>query len=302
MKMDFKKCGMSFLMCCFSIAANAWWEAGHMTVANIAYAHLSPSAKEKIDKLLPLMAAENTVKYKYDFNPAHPNYTFMALSKWADDLKAYPNYLSTMTTWHYIESPYVIDDTKVPELIPRDNVVTALDQLKRSLNSEKANDYVKVRNLSLIIHFVGDIHQPLHTIELYSVDFPKSDRGGNLYDVKYTEANGYEIRNLHKLWDSGINLFPSYGYSYNVSDKASIDKISQKVMEAVPLSEVAKEAYDLDVTHWKTESYQLGVQAHEVPLGSVPSANYIEKNTDAVERQLALAGYRLANLLNKIFK
>lgn len=302
MKKDFTRSFVLALLLLLNLSAKAWWEAGHMAVANIAYSNLTPIAKSKIDKLLPLMAVENTIKYKYDFNKSHPNYTFMALSKWPDDLKAYPNYLSTMTTWHYIEDAYSVDETKIPETTPRDNIVNALEQLKRSLNSDKANDYVKVRSLSLIIHFVGDIHQPLHTAELYSVDFPKSDRGGNLFDVNYVEANGYQIRNLHKLWDSGINLFPSYGYSYNVSDRSSIEKISEKVMKQVPIAAVAKEAYDLDVKHWQAESHQFGVAAHDLPIGCTPSEQYISKNTSVVERQLALAGYRLANLLNTIFK
>lgn len=294
----FKRILVSTTLLLSQISAYAWWDAGHMIVANIAYSNLNSKTKSEVNKLLPLMAQENTSKHKYDYNKSHPNQTFMSLSTWADDLKSYPNYLSTMTTWHYIEDAYSIDDTEIPEIIPRDNAVNAINQLVRSLKSSNANENVKVRNLSLIIHFIGDLHQPLHASELYSVDFPNSDRGGNLYDISYVESGGYQIRNLHKLWDSAINLYPSYGYSYNVNDRSSIEKISKLIMAAVPLSDVSKEAYDLDVSNWQSESHQLGRKAHDTPLGKTPSDSYISNNTKVVERQLALAGYRLANVLN----
>jgi hypothetical protein len=284
----------------FSLSAQAWWDGGHMIVANIAYLYLTPKAKASINELMPYMAYENTIKHRYDYRPSHPNYTFMSLSHWADDIKSYPNFIRGFTTWHYIEDAYSIDNTPTPALVPRDNVVTAINNLKSSLHSKAANPYVKVRALALLIHFVGDIHQPLHAGELYSKQFPHGDRGGNSYAISYYEADGYKINNLHKLWDSAIAVYPKLGFRYNVNDEPSIDVLSRKIAEALPKDKLLV-ANDLNPKHWQKESHLLAINAHQTPYNQVPPTTYIEENSKVLKRQLALAGYRLAGLLNKAF-
>jgi hypothetical protein len=290
----------TFFLLTYATLSCAWWDGGHMVVANIAYQYLTPKAKAKVLDLLPNMACENTSRRQYDFNRNHPNYTFMAMSHWADDIKTYPNFLNTMSTWHYIEDGYSNDGTPYPTP-PRDNVVWAIKTLKRVLYSTKANPYVKTRTLAFVVHFIGDIHQPLHTAELYSSQFHHGDRGGNQYNISYMELDGYEIRNLHKLWDSALNLFPQLGYRYNVSLPEDIDALSYKIMQDVPLESVKKQVKDLEPKHWQQESHALAIKAHEVELGGTPSQVYMDENTKAVEKQLAIAGYRLAEFLNRAF-
>lgn len=64
-------------------------------------------------------------------------------------------------------------------------------------------------NLRLLIHYVGDIHQPMHAVNRYTPEFPDGDAGGNLFNVTYSQT----IHELHGLWDSGIG---KYGFNFTL--------------------------------------------------------------------------------------
>lgn len=288
------------MLLCFSHQALAWWEAGHMAVANIAYYNLNNNAKSEVKKLLPLMATETTHRNDYSYDKENPNYTMMAISHWADDLNNYPNYFKMFKTWHYIQHAYSDDGTDVPNEIPRDNVVWAINNLRAHLTQEKGNEYDKARSLALLIHFVGDVHQPLHCAEYYSKDLPEGDRGGNSYHIYYKEPNGERIKNLHMLFDSGVKLFPNLGYPHNVSSVTDVDAISKLIMQDYPKSYFGKTINDLDPEHWEVFSHNLAIAAHDTPYGGTPSVSYIDEQTKIVEQQMAIAGYRLAAILNQV--
>lgn len=280
----------------------AWWEAGHMLVANIAYHHLNSTSKNELKRLLTFMSVESTARKDYSYNEKQPNYTLMSVSHWPDDLNAYPNYLKTMKTWHYIQDAYSEDGTAIPAEIPRDNVVWAITQLRTHLSQKNGNDYDRARSLSAIIHFVGDIHQPLHCAEYYSETFLSGDRGGNEFKIYYKEPNGDVIHNLHMLWDSGMRLFTDKGYSHNLESPKEIDALSTIIMRDYPEAAFGKKSKDIDPDNWENENHALAIAAHELPLNSKPSDSYLQDNTVVIEQQIAIAGYRLAHLLNEILK
>jgi hypothetical protein len=288
-----------FLMACQGVSY-AWWEAGHMIVSNIAYHHLNTQAKKEVIRLLPFMAVESTTRKDYSFNSKQPNYTVMAMSHWPDDLNAYPNYLKTMKTWHYIQHPYTDDGTPLPAFIPRDNVVWAISQLRNHLHQKKGNDYDKVRSLAALIHFVGDIHQPLHCAEYHSQDLPNGDRGGNEYKLYFKEPNGDVIYNLHMLWDSALQLYTDKGYSHNVDSLKDIDAITKEIMNDYPEVTFGSKSKIIDPEAWEAESHALAKDAHDLPFKGKPSEAYLKENTVIAEQQMALAGYRLAHVLNEI--
>ncbi len=151
-----------------------------------------------------------------------------------------------------------------------------------------------------MVHFVGDIHQPLHCAEYYSEELPEGDRGGNSYHVYYKEPNGDKIYNLHMLFDSGVKLFPNLGYPHNVSSPADVDAISKLIEQDYPKTFFGKAVYDLDPEHWETYSHDLAKQAHQTPFGKMPSDSYLDEQTKMVEQQIAIAGYRLASILNQV--
>ncbi len=284
-----------------TVKAYSWWEAGHMLVANIAYHHLNATAKNEVKRLMQLMDVESTPRNSYAYDKRHPQYTFMAISLWADNLYAYPNYLSVSKTWHYIQHAYSPDGTPFPEA-PRDNVVWAIKQFRQHLSLKQANDYDKSRSLSYIVHFLGDIHQPLHTAEFFSKDLPHGDRGGNDYKIEYREPDGEKLTNLHALWDSGAALYPSKGYMYNVSDPKEIDALTKVIMQDFPTNYFSNKAKIMDPEVWEAESHAIAIEAHQTPIGAVPETSYLEKSSLVIEEQIALAGYRLAHLLNQALK
>lgn len=292
----------ALLLMLSSFTSYAWWEAGHMLVADIAYANLNDKAKKIVDEMLPLMKMEDTLKHKYPYDKKYPNYTFMAMSHWPDDIKSYPNFLGLYNTWHYIEHAYTDDGSDIPAEIPRDNVVWAIGQFKNHVGLNKANNYSRTRGLAYLVHFVGDIHQPMHCAEYYSKILPHGDRGGNSFKISYKEMNGAEIKSLHALWDSALALYPSKGFSHDVNNPKDIHTIAQLIMQDYPQSYFGDKAWLLDPKKWEMESHALAIDAHQLPFDSTPNGAYINLNTQLVEQRLAVAGYRLANLLNQILK
>lgn len=116
----------------------------------------------------------------------------------------------------------------------------------------------------------------------------------------YQENNGDRLENLHALWDSGIDLYPQSGYPHNVSEPATIDNIAKQIIHDLPPSIFGHEVTEINPSIWEKESHHLGIEAHETAAGQVPDATYITSQSKIVERQLALAGYRLAYLLNQL--
>ena len=288
------------MACILSSTSYAWWEAGHMLVADIAYANLNSNAKKVVKDLLPYMDAESTARNSYSYNQTNPNYSLMAISHWPDDLHAFPNYLSTTRTWHYIEDAYSEDGTEIPSIIPRDNVVWAINQFRNHLGQKKANKYSRARALAYLVHFVGDIHQPMHCAELHSAILPNGDRGGNSYKIYYKEDNGDVIHNLHALWDSALRVYPKKNYPHDVNKPKDINALMKLISADYPRSYFKEELKILDPDQWHQESHAIAKIAHQTKFDSKPTESYISSNTELAEQRIVLAGYRLAEILNKI--
>ena len=111
----------------FQFQAQAWWDAGHLVVAAIAYKNLNPTAKEKADKLVKYLRRD----YPYTNN-------FLALSTWPDDLKAEGVY--AYSSWHYTNipyNPYGVAIAKQPDV----DIIWAIDQAKGILASSNVAKY-----------------------------------------------------------------------------------------------------------------------------------------------------------------
>lgn len=152
--------------------------------------------------------------------------------------------------------------------------------------------------LRLVIHYIGDIHQPLHAEAEINSTYPSGDAGGNSEKVPSVDG----VSNLHSVWDSVIYQFPGYPVM-PLSTKdwdwytATAEKIS---------SEYAINASDLkpqDFMGWAQQSYELAV-AYVYPgftTGSTPSAAYEAKAIPVVETNMNLGAARLANLIEAIY-
>lgn len=278
--------GLLLVCTIFNSDLNAWWPSGHKISAKIAYLNLTDEAREEVDRLLKSLES---------FYPEHT--TFSQAATWADDLKIQEN-VRLYDTWHFTNIPYDPESILSAEdlkLIAAQNIgndiVSLIPKAIEALSSEKATSFTKTVMLYWLIHTVADIHQPLHCCSRYSKEFPDGDRGGNLFLI-----NGMAVKNLHQFWDGAVGLL-----SYEETDE-NIDRHTSLFMNLFP-----KENYsDLDscnAQYWAAESQQIAVNsAFCMEINSVPSEEYISKNRSIAAERITLAGYRLAALLNRIFK
>lgn len=248
-----------------------WSATGHRVIAQIAYDKLTPSAKHKYSHLNQYL------------NQQTQRYTLVAAAVWMDTLFD-PRYLS-FKPMHYIDIPESVDGIPLPKLAKMNAVVAvqrAIDTLQdpQSLTEEQAIA------LRIILHVVGDIHQPLHTITRVSRIHPNGDRGGNDFRLGKNKVGN----NLHRYWDKGGGLL--------------IPKISAG--EVKQLAKSLEQRWgcpspDLDIQHWVQASHYIAVkQAYVLEEYSIPSLVY-EQNTQRItEQQLTYAGCRLALLLNHL--
>lgn len=233
----------------------AWGAKGHGLVAEIAFNFLDDSTKMKVKKYLG-------------------NLTIEEAANWMDDSKS-NSYYDYMRTWHYLDIDKGLSYAPSTER----NIITVLHSAiaeLRSIDKMKRKD-IK-RNLLLIFHLMGDLHQPLHTG--YTID-----KGGNTVNV--TSQNF--ASNLHSAWDTQI--LESEGVSlekclavYSTYSPEKVDSIKK-----------------ISVLTWMNQSrsyldFVYGFQ------NSFLDSTYIQKAVVIIENQLVNAGLRLASVLTETFK
>ena len=186
--------------------AHGWGAGGHMMVASIAFNRLNPRAKAKANELLAIEINPATVTAK--------STNFINASHWADDLRPFPEF-DHFKPLHFIDHPFSTDGTPLPSGVPEpDNIVKALEDNVNILKTSTDKN-AQAQALRLIIHFVGDIHQPLHCATRVTSANPEGDRGGNSVSIMIPGATGkLQKSNLHSYWDGGIGSFPKTGPNF----------------------------------------------------------------------------------------
>jgi hypothetical protein len=292
-------------------SAWAWWDAGHMQIAYVAYKHLDGPVREKVDALLKLNADypewiagapdEKTTKL----------YAFVHAATWADDIKTKEygytrDNVNSPTAgqnigysdrnqhayWHFKDINFSPDGIPLPPPDPVD-LVTQLKLMIAALSaSSGAPDDVRSYDLVWILHLVGDAHQPLHAVGRYTAAIPNGDAGGNAESV--IPASGETIA-LHAYWD---RIFGGYS-----SPRGAIfDADANDGIARITVNKMAAQVSDPEA--WINESAELAKQfAYAVPVSTGTNATYLtreyETNARNIARsQAALAAARLANLIN----
>lgn len=243
----------------FALSAFGWGQKGHDIVAYIAECNLTPTAKIVVDSIL---GGKTMVYY----------------ANWADNACHTEPYAYTKT-WHYKNVDENENYATAPT-IPEGNIVTALNSLIPTLSNPGPEDDEKLA-LMLTIHFLGDIHQPMHLGR-------KSDRGGNNHKVKYF----YSQSNLHSIWDTKV-LEKGHNWSYT-EWRENIDRPSAEE-RAMILSATTPD-------EWAEESYEIAKKIYaETPQDVNLLFDYTAEWTPVIEQQLLRGGLRLAALLNGIY-
>ncbi len=127
---------------------------------------------------------------------------------WADDLKSQS--LVAMANWHFVNLPYVKAHFRsaLVAALESENLIWAINQTRTTLASSKSTAVPQAIQLRNIIHFAGDMTQPLHVVAMYNdAQFPTGDQGGNLFKIY-----GANQTQLHAFWDSGAGVWANDPY------------------------------------------------------------------------------------------
>lgn len=240
------------------LSTYAWGPTGHRVTGEIAEQHLTKKAKKKIDELL--------------------NGDSLALiSTYGDDIKSDRKYWK-FSAWHYVNIPFGETYESQPKNENGD-IVYGITKAIEVLEDPNATHDDKVFYLKMLVHFIGDLHQPLHA-------GIGDDKGGNDFQVRWFNQG----TNLHRVWDS--QMLRSYDMSY-----------MEVVENARRLTKAEKESIQSgDYMDWLLDSRELVVDIYEhTEVGEKLSYDYMYRYMDTVRDQLQKGGLRLAVLLNDIF-
>jgi hypothetical protein len=286
--------------------AFAWHDTGHMLVAQIAYLNLSPSAKSRVDKLLIAPQGRRPLIHlcaTYYTPACEKIYDPVTIAVWMDDFKG-DSLNDEYENWHYINyRPFFDGIPARPEVGPEPtNILDRINWCINTLRKGTGRDKTDAELLGFLYHLVGDVHQPLHTTTRYSAKNPEGDAGGNGFAVQMPpEAR---IRNLHAFWDAagGRFGFESPRRPLDEAARARLLAQAEEIMKANP-SQTTAAARELEPLRWIEESNMIARQfvyarARE---GEAPSAAYTTEAQKISGERIALAGYRLARLLNSLF-
>jgi len=292
----------------------AWNDTGHKTIALIAWDDLTPTVRGKITALLQKHPQYATlIQTKGTTDDESHLLDMMTAATWPDLIRTPKpeNRQYQHSPWHYTDFPYITgtlppnkqhpaalsEDWKAGDL--PDNILPALKQCEAEIADPKSTDEQKAIALAWILHLTGDIHQPLHATSWFSEEFPDGDKGGNSV---FVNTGGTAI-NLHAYWDGLLGKYVSLDATRTVAAEIKKDH---------PRSEFAEQLKDTVFKDWALESFEVckttvymnGKIPHGLAAKDVAPPLTKAYQDDALalgRKRIALAGYRLADQLNRLF-
>jgi S1/P1 Nuclease len=249
------------LACC-APPSYGWGEEGHRVIVRIAESRVTPAVAAQIQATL------------------NPGESLEDLASWADEIR---QSRPETASWHFVDIPLNSAGLDMSRDCPQGNCVVAKIEEFRSQWQNPALSQAKRREaLLFLVHFVGDLHQPLHCEN-------NNDKGGNEVPVEFLGSH----TNLHGLWDSGLfRTLPGE------------DELLATLEQAITPDRAAA-WWSGTVEQWAGESFAL---AQSTAYGLLPTVGkgetvsldswYSLMAQPVVEEQLEKAGFRLAAILN----
>lgn len=281
-----------------------WGDEGHKTVARIASAHLTERARQAIAELL-----------KQDSTFAPPAGTTDSLAEAMARAAIWPDHMpggkGATAPWHYIDVGMFEGPTHIAARCPEGNCIVAkMTQYLTNLKQHKADGtWPESKELAFLVHFAGDIHQPLHCVT-------DADAGGNCVNV-----TGFDpVHNLHAVWDitlvdklvtedgpgmiSGMESrfhrkrqrWQDYGSIENIAADSFLVAKAQVYGKARPRLPVIATFIDVQPRNCATEA---PASLRDVKVNGPRS--YGTESVKVVREQLYKGGVRLAAMLNAIY-
>jgi len=263
------------LFCMATPRSWAWGREGHRLTALVAEQYLTPEAKAQIEQLLRADSRSHE--------------TLADIAPWADTYRTeYPE----TAGWHYVDIPKAAEkfdrlrDCPVSKADPkspwRDCVTDRILYFEGRLGDTSLSLEQRAIALKFLVHLIGDIHQPFHALG--------DDRGGNGIAVSFLGSSLCDTYNcnLHGVWDDSIIE------EQKLSEQKYTDRLLQEIKDN------HWERMDGgEPTTWANISHHYAVDAW-VPNGTLLTHEYVAEESKIVDAQLALAGLRLARVLNRI--
>lgn len=234
-----------------------WGQVGHYVTGELAEMHLTDTARERVNEILgDVSMARATV--------------------WMDDIRSDSRYDHT-NTWHWATIPEGMTYEEAEQEEGGD-IIWALETLIEKLKEGGLDEAEERDYLRMVMHMVGDIHQPLHV-------GTGEDRGGNDVRVHWMGDSS----NLHRVWDSDIiNSF-----------QMSFTELARELNTATP--EQIEEWQQATVRDWAYESVSYRDRIYDLPDDMRIGFQYRYDNKDIVFKRVLQAGIRMAGVLNEIY-
>ncbi|MFN0122592.1 MAG: S1/P1 nuclease [Blastocatellia bacterium] len=289
----------------------AWDGTGHKVVTRIAWEQLTPETQKKVHEILTGAPEDCGILNMLTFGlppGVKEREFFMAVSNWADNLRdelmpvrrrAYNH-----GTWHYTDyfwesGPNGPVDR--PDILPdKENAAERLAILREVARDASRPRGERAIAIAWILHIVGDLHQPLHCSARVTPAEPKGDQGGNLFKLEDKPERAF---NLHSYWDSLISrAMPRKNNECEDNYIARVARETQKRYGPATFAAGMKpDAYD----EWVRDGFatsKASIYPATLKRLEMPSRQYLNAAWKIAQPRLALAGYRLAELLNRILK
>jgi hypothetical protein len=260
----------------FSPAAMAWSALGHRLVGELAERHLSPAAEAQVTVLLA----------------GEPDPTLAGVAIWADQLRDNdPERFKQTSRWHYVNTPPGTCAYQPARDCPDGNcVITAIERQRAILADRRQPLAVRRDALKFVVHFVGDIHQPMHANN-------RDDKGGNDFQVSLRTdmepeawarnryANGVMGTSLHSVWD------------YYILGSEGLDlRHYANRLDALPWPPMVAATSGPEA--WAGESCRLVDARHLYPDRHTMDRSYLDAERPLAEQRVRQGAYRLAQLLD----
>ncbi|WP_424494582.1 S1/P1 nuclease [Salinimicrobium sp. GXAS 041] len=252
---------VAILISSFSFASEEdWGRTGHRATGEIAQQYLSKKAKKKINEILD-------------------GESLALVSTFADDIKSDPRYRE-FNPWHYVNLEKGETEYSKEKANPAGDLVQAIKKSISVLEDEKSSKEDKAFYLKMLVHFIGDLHQPFHAGR-------GEDKGGNDIQVRWFGDGS----NIHRVWDS--EMINDFQMSYTELAENAEDLSKSEV----------KEIASGTILDWMYESKELSKKTYaSVEIGEKLGYEYMYEWFPVVREQLQKGGIRLATVLNEALK
>lgn len=251
-----KKITATFLLIVLPQLSFGWGATGHRVTGWIADKHISKKARKEVERILA-------------------GQSIAMVSNWMDEIRSDSTY-DYANDWHFVTIPEGQTYQQIKKN-PNGDLIQTIERLIAALKSKKLNPKDESEHLKMLIHLIGDIHQPLHV-------GVAGDKGGN--DIKITWFRSES--NLHRVWDSEM-----------IDDsKLSYTELAESLEK--PDETTIASWQKTSVQQWATESISYRNNVYKYGNGKL-GYKYTYENFHIVRYRLLQAGIRIAGVLNEIY-